>query len=65
MGSPNSLRVENSMRGWLLTISILLSAWLVFWVQTFHFNMGYLIGVVLIAIHFIVVALYSTRREER
>ena len=53
------------MRGWLLTISILLSAWLVFWVQTFHFNMGYLLAAVLVAIHFIVVALYSTRRGER
>jgi len=53
------------MRGLLLSISILLSMTLVFWVQTFHFNMGYLIGVVLIAIHFIVVALYSTRGEER
>ena len=53
------------MRGLLLSISILLSMTLVFWVQTFHFNMGYLIGVVLIAMHFIAVALYSTRREER
>lgn len=53
------------MKGLLLSASILLSAWLVFWIQTFHFNMGYLIGVVLIAIHFIVIALYSTRREER
>jgi hypothetical protein len=53
------------MKGWLLTASILLSAWLVFWIQTFHFNMGYLLAAVLIAIHLIVVALYSTRREER
>jgi hypothetical protein len=53
------------MKGLALSISILLSAWLVFWVQTFHFNMGYLLAAVLVAIHFIVVALYSTRGEER
>lgn len=53
------------MKGLLLSVSILASMTLVFWIQTFHFNMGYLIGVVLIAIHFIVIALYSTRREER
>jgi hypothetical protein len=53
------------MKGLLLSISILLSMTLVFWVQTFHFNMGYLVACVLIAMHFIVVALYGTRREER
>jgi hypothetical protein len=53
------------MRGLLLSISILASMTLVFWIQTFHFNMGYLLAAVLVAIHFIVVALYSTRREER
>jgi hypothetical protein len=58
-------RQRRIMRGLLLSISILLSAWLVFWIQTFHFNMGYLLAAVLVAIHFIVVALYSTRREER
>jgi len=51
------------MKGFALTASILLSAWLVFWIQTFHFNMGYLIGAVLVAIHFFVVALYFTRRD--
>jgi hypothetical protein len=49
------------MKGLLLAISIMLSMTLVFWIQTFHFNMGYLIGAVLIAIHFFVVALYFTR----
>jgi len=53
------------MKGLALSISILLSMTLVFWIQTFHFNMGYLVGAVLIAMHFIVVALYSTRRGER
>jgi hypothetical protein len=51
------------MKGLALSISILLSMTLVFWVQTFHFNMGYLIGAVLIAIHFFVVALYFTRED--
>ena len=53
------------MKGIALSISILASMTLVFWIQTFHFNMGYLVGAVLIAMHFIVVALYSTRRGER
>jgi Na+/H+-translocating membrane pyrophosphatase len=53
------------MRGLLLSISIVASMALVFWIQTFHFNMGYLVGAVLIAIHFFVVVLYSTRRGER
>jgi hypothetical protein len=53
------------MRGLLFAISFLASMTLVFWIQTFHFNMGYLIGCVLIALHFIWVALYSTREEAR
>ena len=53
------------MKGLLLSISILASMTLVFWIQTFHFNMGYLIGSVLVAIHFFVVALYFTRDEAR
>jgi hypothetical protein len=53
------------MKGLALSISILASMTLVFWVQTFHFNMGYLLAAVLVAIHFIVVALYGTRRGER
>jgi hypothetical protein len=53
------------MKGLLLSISILASMTLVFWIQTFHFNMGYLIGAVLVAIHFFVVALYFTRDEAR
>jgi hypothetical protein len=53
------------MKGLLLATSILLSMTLVFWIQTFHFNMGYLIGAVLVAIHFFVVALYFTRDEAR
>jgi hypothetical protein len=53
------------MKGLALSVSILLSMTLVFWIQTFHFNMGYLLAAVLVAIHFIVVALYSTRGEGR
>jgi hypothetical protein len=53
------------MKGLLLTASVLLSAWLVFTIQTFHFNLGYLTAAVLIALHFFVVAFYSTRGEER
>jgi hypothetical protein len=51
------------VKGLLLATSILLSMTLVFWIQTFHFNMGYLIGTVLIAIHFFVVALYFTKAD--
>lgn len=52
------------MKGLLLSISILLSMSLVFWIQTFHFNMGYLIGVVLIALHFFAVSFYATKKED-
>jgi hypothetical protein len=52
------------VKGLLLTASILLSAWLVFTIQTFHFNLGYLTAAVLIALHFFVVAFYSTERGE-
>ena len=52
------------MKGLLLSISILLSAWLVFTIQTYHFNLGYLTAAVLVALHFIAVAFYSTERGE-
>jgi hypothetical protein len=65
MGSPNSLRVENSMRGWLLTVSVLLSFGMTLAIQEYSVNLGYLIGVALIAIHFLVVVLWFTRKDAR
>lgn len=53
------------MKGFALSISILLSAWLVFTIQQTHFNLGYILAAVLIALHFFVVMFFSTRREER
>jgi hypothetical protein len=35
------------MKGWLFSISILLSAWLVFTIQQTHFNLGYIMAAVL------------------
>ena len=52
------------MKGLLLTISILLSGWLVFTIQQTHFNLGYLTAAVLVALHFIAVAFFSTKRED-
>lgn len=51
------------MRGWLLTLSLLSSTALVFWIQTFNFELGYLFGISLIALHFLVVALYFTKPD--
>ena len=51
------------MKGLALSISILASMTLVFWVQTFHFTLGYILALLLIAIHFFVVALYFTRED--
>lgn len=53
------------MKGWLLTISILLSFGLSLAIQEYSINLGYLIGSVLIAIHFFVVALWFTRKGAR
>ena len=53
------------MRAWLLTISILLSFGLTMAIQEYSINLGYLIGVALVAIHFLVVALWFTRKGAR
>lgn len=53
------------MRGWLLTVSILLSFGMVLAIQEYSFNLGYLIGAVLIAIHFLVIALWFTPKGAR
>jgi len=53
------------MRGWLLTVSILLSFGMVLAIQQYSFNLGYLVGAVLIAIHFFVIALWFTRKGAR
>ena len=53
------------MKGWLLTVSILLSFGLTLAIQEYSLNLGYLIGVVLVAIHFFVVALWFTRKDAR
>jgi hypothetical protein len=53
------------MRGWLLTISILLSFGLTLAVQEYSVNLGYLIGVTLIAAHFLVIVLFFTRKGSR
>jgi hypothetical protein len=53
------------MRGWLLTVSILLSFGMTLAIQEYSLNLGYLIGVALIAIHFLVIALWFTRKGVR
>jgi len=53
------------MRGWLLTISILLSFGITMAIQEYSINLGYLIGVALVAVHFLVVALWFTRKGAR
>jgi hypothetical protein len=53
------------MRGWLLTVSIFLSFGMTLAIQEYSFNLGYLIGCVLIAIHFFVIALWFTRKGTR
>jgi hypothetical protein len=50
------------VKGWLLTISILLSFGMVLAIQQYSFNLGYLIGAVLIALHFFVISLWFTRK---
>ena len=53
------------MRAWLLTISILLSFGITMAIQEYSINLGYLIGVALVAIHFLVIALWFTRKGAR
>jgi len=53
------------MRGWLLTVSIFISFGMVLAIQQYNFIMGYYIGAVLIAIHFLVIALWFTRKGAR
>ncbi len=53
------------MRGWLLTVSILLSFGMVLAIQQYNFTIGYYAGAVLIAIHFLVIALWFTRKGAR
>jgi hypothetical protein len=51
------------MRGWLLTVSILLSFGMTLAIQEYSINFGYLVGVTLVAIHFLVIALWFTRKD--
>jgi hypothetical protein len=53
------------MRGWLLTVSVFLSFGMVLAIQQYNFTIGYYAGAVLIAIHFLVIALWFTRRGAR
>jgi hypothetical protein len=53
------------MRGWLLTVSVFLSFGLTLAIQEYSINLGYLIGVALIGIHFLVIALWFTRKDAR
>jgi hypothetical protein len=53
------------MRGWLLTVSVLLSFGMALAIQEYSVNLGYLIGVALIAIHFLVIVLWFTRKDAR
>ena len=53
------------MKGWLLTVSIFLSFGMTLAIQEYSFNLGYLIGAVLLAIHFFVIALWFTRKGAR
>lgn len=50
------------MKGWLLTLSIFLSVALVTAIQNYNITLGYLIGAVLIALHFFAIALTFTKR---
>ena len=53
------------MRGWLLTVSILLSFGMTLAIQEYSINFGYLVGVTLVAIHFLVIALWFTRKGNK
>ena len=59
------LKGGGMMRGWLLTVSILLSFGLTLAIQEYSINLGYIIGVTLVAIHFLVIALWFTRKGAR
>jgi hypothetical protein len=51
------------MKAWLLTTSILLCFGLTLAIQEYSVNLGYMIGVVFLAIHFLVIILWFTRKE--
>jgi hypothetical protein len=51
------------MKGLVFTASLGLSLWLVFEIQKYHFNLGYLVGAVLIAVHFFAVAFSATEKR--
>ena len=53
------------MRGWLLTVSVFLSFGMVLAIQQYSVTLGNLIGAVLIEIHFLVLALWVTRKDVR
>jgi hypothetical protein len=53
------------MKGWLLTVSILLCFGLSFAIQEYNTLLGYLIGLAFIAIHFLVIVLWFTRKGAR
>jgi hypothetical protein len=53
------------MKGWLLTVSIFLSFGIVLAIQQYNFTIGYYTGAVLIAIHFLVISLWFTRKGAR
>ena len=58
-------RVGKRMKGWLLTVSGLLSFGLALAIQEYSINLGYLVGVTLLAIHFLVIVLWFTRKDAR
>jgi ABC-type Na+ efflux pump permease subunit len=53
------------MKGWLLTVSIFLSFGMTLAIQEYNFILGYYAGAVLIAIHFLVIAVWFTRKGAR
>jgi hypothetical protein len=53
------------MKGWLLAVSILLSFGMTLAIQEYSVTLGYLIGYALLAIHFLVISLWFTRKGAR
>jgi hypothetical protein len=53
------------MKGCLLTVSVFLSFGMTLAIQEYSVRLGYLIGYVLLAIHFLVIALWFTRKGAR
>jgi hypothetical protein len=53
------------MKGWLLTVSVFLSFGMTLAIQEYSVTIGYYAGAVLIAIHFLVIALWFTRKGAR